>query len=59
MSVPLPCDGRNGECGSLAAKLEGDEIAIRHVHHGQVHITRISLRAIYEMNAQKGILLSR
>jgi hypothetical protein len=53
MSVALPCDGRNGECGSLAAKLEGDEIAIRHVHHGQVHITRISLRAIYEMNAKR------
>lgn len=59
MSVPITCDGRNGTCTSLAAKIEGGFLSIMHVHHGQKHVTRIALHNLLALTDKEGTLLSR
>jgi hypothetical protein len=59
VNIPIRCEGRNGNCQSLAAKREGRYITIRHVHHGQIHLTRIDLTELLALTAERDTLLSR
>lgn len=62
MSLSLRCSGRNGQCASPVAKVEDGYLSILHIHHGERHITRVSLPELRDLLARasdSGIVVTR